>query len=102
MLCDTSRLANLTFPKSKVVKNRGISWGNAFSKTCSQWSLEFMHMLCLTLTCMVGLQMWPQDINDNNSKTKNLDPEYFCILTPVGKLYNIYFRTFGLTCTVWW
>jgi hypothetical protein len=25
MLCDTSRLANLTFPKSKVVKNRGIS-----------------------------------------------------------------------------
>jgi len=95
-------LAKSTFAKLKLVKNRGISWGNAFSKSCSQWSLEFMHLLGLTLPCRVAWQMWPQDINDINSKTKNLDPEYFCMLTPVGMLYNIYFRTFGLTCTVQW
>jgi len=92
-------LAKSTFAKLKLVKNRGISWGNAFSKSCSQWSLEFMHLLGLTLPCRVAWQMWPQDINDINSKTKNLDPEYFCMLTPVGMLYNIYFRI-SLTCTV--
>jgi hypothetical protein len=92
----------LTFAKLKLGKKRGISWGNAFSKTCSQWSLEFMTMLGLTLTCMIGWQMKPQDINDKKSKTKNLDPEKFCMLTPVGMLYNIYFRTFSLTCTVQW
>jgi hypothetical protein len=47
----------LTFAKLKLGKKRGISWGNAFSKTCSQWSLEFMPMLGLTLTCMVKWQM---------------------------------------------
>jgi hypothetical protein len=95
-------LAKLTFAKLKLVKNGGISWGNAFSKTCSQWAHEVMQVPSFTLTCIVWWQMWPQDITDNNSKTKNLDPEYFCMLTPVGKVYNIYFRTFCLTCTVWW
>ncbi len=97
-----SWLTKSTFAKFKLVKNRVISWGNACSKTGSQLSLEFMPMLGSTLTCTVGWRIWSQDKNDNTSKTKKLDQEYFCMLTPVAMVYKIYFRTFSLTCTVWW
>jgi hypothetical protein len=53
-------LAKSTFAQLKLVKNRGISWGFAFSKTCSQWSLDFMPLLGSTLKPEAPLLLpWP-------------------------------------------
>ena len=39
---------------------------------------------------------------NHNSKTKDLTPEYFCMVISVGKIYNFYLRVLTLTRTPEW
>ncbi len=73
--------------------------GNALSKSCSPYIVEFMACIALTLSCLVGWQYWPKNWVGNNSKTEDLTPEYFCMVISGSRIYNFYLRILTLNCT---